>query len=245
MATTSESLASSEAIFCIDHRVVMRKTQMMSERLGNHIKSIIFDFDDTLVGTIEPKWAAHKHVAKTYYGKELTDDDIRPHWGVPLRTLVGILYGDEDLDRASERAAAHNRDFPKIVFEETVATLEGLKKRGLHIGIVTATSRRNLENDLGVADIPWGLIEYTQTEEDTEYHKPDPRVFEPTIAWLGSLSIKPNEALYVGDGLHDMKAALGAGFEFMGVETGLVTQADFQTNGAQSIRTIGQLLDSA
>ena len=214
----------------------------MSKQIANHIKAVVFDFDDTLVGTIEAKWAAHKHVAKKYYGKELSDDDIRPHWGVPLRTLVGLLYGDTDLDRAMEREAACNRDFPKVIFDETVATLQAIKQSGKPIAIVTATSRRNLENDLDITGIPRELIDYTQTEDDTSYHKPDPRVFEPTIAWLSSLSIQPSEALYVGDGVHDMKAALGAGFEFIGVATGLVTQDDFRLHGAKSIQTLGQLI---
>jgi phosphoglycolate phosphatase-like HAD superfamily hydrolase len=216
----------------------------MKSLIADHIKAVVFDFDDTLVGTIEAKWAAHKHVAKKYYDKELSDEDIRPHWGVPLRTLVGLLYGDTDLDRAMEREAAHNSDFPKVIFDETVRTLQALKAAGKHIGIVTATSRRNLENDLDITGISRQLIDYTQTEDDTDYHKPDPRVFEPTVAWLSGLSVQPAEALYVGDGVHDMKAALGAGFGFIGVATGLVTQEDFQVHGAQSVQTLGQLIDN-
>ena len=41
-----------------------------------------------------------------------------------------------------------------------------------------------------------------------------------TSMWLESEAIRPDEVIYVGDGLHDMKAALGAGFSFLGVETG-------------------------
>ena len=40
------------------------------KELGTNIKAVFFDHDDTLVGTIVPKWAHHKHVARTHYGKE-------------------------------------------------------------------------------------------------------------------------------------------------------------------------------
>jgi phosphoglycolate phosphatase len=215
----------------------------MSTYFKKHIKAVVFDFDDTLVGTIEAKWAAHKYVAKKYYNKELTDDDIWPHWGVPLRTLVGLLYGDKDIGRAMEREAESNSDFPKRIFADTIKTLQNIKSSDKYIGIVTATSRRNLEKDLVITNIPKELIDYTQTEDDTNYHKPDPRVFEPTIAWLRGLSIKPSEVIYIGDGLHDMKAALGVGFEFLGVETGLVTAEQFSKENAKSISSLSELYE--
>ena len=90
--------------------------------------------------------------------------------------------------------------------------------------------------------LPRQHLDYTQTADDTTYHKPDPRVFEPATAWLAGKNIQPNEVLYVGDGLHDMKAALGAGFSFLGVQTGLVSAADFKAAGAKSIPGIADLL---
>jgi phosphoglycolate phosphatase len=207
-----------------------------------HIKVVLFDHDDTLVGTIEAKWAAHKHIAKTHYGKQLTDDDIRKHWGKPLRTLVGLLYDDDDIDRAMQRERDTHKDFPKQIFEDTEHVLQKLKDSGKKIGIITATSRWSFEYDLGTMNIDESLIDYSQTEDDTDYHKPDPRVFEPAITWLKSQNIKPEEVVYVGDGLHDMKAALGAGFEFIGVATGLVTQKQFSDSGSRSVKKLSDLV---
>jgi phosphoglycolate phosphatase len=44
-------------------------------------RAVVFDHDDTLVATIEAKWAQHKHVARTWYGKALSDEELREHWG--------------------------------------------------------------------------------------------------------------------------------------------------------------------
>lgn len=213
----------------------------MSEHITERIKAVFFDHDDTLVGTFASKGAHHKHVARTHYGKELTDEELRLHWGKPLRELISLLYGTDDI----EQAMAHNResheDFPKELFTASIPTLRRIKAAGKKVGIVTSTSRFNFEHDLQLHDIPRELLDYTQAEDDTPFHKPDPRAFKPALTWLRNQQINPREVIYVGDGLHDMKAALGAGFNFVGVETGLVTAEQFKKAGAKSIPGIADL----
>jgi len=215
----------------------------MSKHIAPHIKAVIFDHDDTLVGTIKPKWAQHKHVAKTYYGKDLKDAEIIKHWGKPLNDLVCLLYGTDNVVEAIANNTAHHTAYPKELFAATIPTLKQIKSLGLLIGIVTATTRFSFEHDLQEHKVPKGLLDYTQTADDTTFHKPDPLVFEPATAWLASKNIQPNEVLYVGDGLHDMKAALGAGFSFLGVQTELVSTDDFYAAGAKSIPSIANLLE--
>ncbi|HEY1645434.1 MAG TPA: HAD hydrolase-like protein [Candidatus Saccharimonadales bacterium] len=214
----------------------------MSKYLGNHIKAVIFDFDDTLVATIDAKWAHHKHVALKYYGRTLTDDDIRPHWGKPLTALVGLLYGEKDPEVGISRLMVANVDFPKLIQKDTLEVLKSIRNSGKLTGIVTAIATDKLAEDLGIAGIPKELFDYLQGENNTEYHKPDPRVFDPLKDWLTSKNVKPAETLYVGDGLHDMKAAIGAGLEFVGVTTGLVTQDEFAAHSIKSIPGLKELL---
>ncbi|HSD56518.1 MAG TPA: HAD hydrolase-like protein [Candidatus Saccharimonadales bacterium] len=214
---------------------------MTSNHIPEDIKAVFLDHDDTLVGTIEAKWAHHKHVAKKFYGRELTDDDIRPHWGKPLGELVCLLYGTDDGTQAMAHNTATHEAYPKVLFPGTIPTLRRIRAAGLVTGIVTATSSFSFEHDLELHGIPRELVDYTQTEEDTLFHKPDPRVFDPALAWLEGQSISPSEVLYIGDGLHDMKAATGAGFNFLGVETGLVTADNFRQNNIKSIPNIAAL----
>jgi phosphoglycolate phosphatase-like HAD superfamily hydrolase len=210
----------------------------MSEHIGENIKAVLFDHDDTLVGTIGTKWAQHKHVARKHYGKELTDDEIKLHWGKPLRELVCLLYGTDDVEQAMANNTACHEDFPKELFVASIPTLRHLKAAGKLVGIITATSRFSFEHDLTTHEIPQEVLDYTQTADDTPFHKPDPRVFEPALTWLEAQVVRPEEVYYIGDGLHDMKAALGAGFNFLGVETVLVTAEQFAENNVISIPTI-------
>jgi len=214
----------------------------MNENIADGIKAVFFDHDDTLVGTIGTKWAQHKHIARTFYGKELTDDEIKAHWGKPLHEMICLLYGTDDAEDAMAKNMATHEAFPKELFTATIPTLHHLKAAGKLIGIITATSRFSFEHDLTLHGVPRELLDYTQTADDTPFHKPDPKVFKPAVAWLTEHHIEPAEVVYVGDGLHDMKAALGVGFVFLGVETGLVTAEQFAEHRVKSIPSVGHLL---
>lgn len=214
----------------------------MSEHISDKIKVVLFDHDDTLVGTIGSKWDQHKFIASKYYGKELTDEDIKLHWGKPLGEMICLLYGTDDMQEALDHNVAHHKEFEKQLFEFTVPVLEHIRASGKMQGIVTATTRQSFEHDLDHHNVPRELLDYTQTADDTSFHKPDRRVFEPALLWLASNAILPEETLYIGDGLHDMKAAIGAGFNFLGVETGLVTADEFLGEGATSISGIKELI---
>lgn len=213
----------------------------MAERIGEDIKAVFFDHDDTLVGTIEPKWAHHKFVAKKYYGKDLKDEEIIPHWGKPFPELVCVLYGTDNTEEAITNNAAHHTEFPKILFDSSIPLLRHLHEIGKLTGIITATSRFSFDHDLTLHRFPRECIDYTQTADDTTFHKPDPRVFEPALKWLETRNIKPDEVIYIADGIQDMKAALGAGFHFIGVQTGLARATEFSDLGVSSVSTIAEI----
>ena len=109
------------------------------------IKAVIFDLDDTLVKTHVVKWAQHKAVAKDVYGRELTDDTLREHWGKPFNILVALLHDNVDtLENMLAAYAANAHLFPKVLHDETMDTIEMLLKKDIKLGIVTATNREFL-----------------------------------------------------------------------------------------------------
>lgn len=215
--------------------------EVMNIRIGKDIKAVIFDYDDTLVESIRPVWAKHKYIAKKHYGKDLKDDEIRLHWGKPFAELVQLLYETED----SETALGHNYNmrgfYPKILYEKSIPTLILLKEKRRFLGIVTANTRYGYEYDLTQHNIPREVIDYSQTADETSFHKPDPRVFDPATLWLNKHQVKPQQVLYIGDGLHDMRASVSAGFQFIGVQTGLVSGEEFTQQGVFSVPSIADI----
>lgn len=206
------------------------------------MKAVLFDHDDTLVATIEAKWAQHKYIGKTFYQKEISDADLHQHWGKPLPVLMSLLYDTQDIETAMSRNIASRAQFPKRLFDGTLETLSSLRAQKTLTGIVTSTTRSSLNYDIETLNISKTLFDYTQTQEDTEFHKPDPRVFHPTIRWLAARGVLPSETLYIGDSLLDLQAATQAGFQFIGVATGLVSSAEFAQHGAKAIARLPDLL---
>lgn len=210
--------------------------------MENVTKAVLFDHDDTLVGTIQAKWAQHKHIAKTFYNREISDDLIHLHWGKPLTVLVKELYETNDIDQAMSYNIATRNLFPKVLFRHTLSTLRALREQGRKVGIITSTTLSSLKNDFATLHIPQNLFDYIQTEDDTAFHKPDSRVFSPTTIWLNEQEIDPKEVLYVGDSFKDMKAAIGAGFHFIGVTTGLVSPEEFDRENITKIDQLANLI---
>ncbi len=211
--------------------------------VAEHIKAVFFDHDDTLVNTIEPIWKLHKHVAREHYGRNLTDKELGEHWGKPLRQMICLLYGTDDPETAITHIARYHQTYLKEFFDTTIPVLARLHKEKKLIGVVTATSKQYLENDLDRHKGAREFIDYTQAEDDTQFYKPDPRVFKPALKWLAARNVKPKEVLYIGDSFLDAQAALKAGFNFLGVETGLVTHDQFEKEGVASIPDLSNLLD--
>lgn len=206
------------------------------------IKAVIFDHDDTLVSAIPSRWQLHKFIAQKYYGKTITDDEIRAEWGNTLSHLFGVLYGATDLERAALLYHQLSPHYPKQVFTHTAEVLHHLHERGLLLGVVTSTDRETFESDVASLNLPRKFLMHTQTEEDTREHKPDPAVFAPVKKWLATQGISEFEALYVGDTLKDLHAATGAGLKFIGVTTGLCDTEEFQKAGALIVKDLNELI---
>ena len=196
---------------------------MYKETTTSSIKMILFDHDDTLVGTLKAQLAQHKYIAQTFYGKKLKNEELRLHWGKPLTLLLKLLYGTDHVNIAMSYNIATRSKFPKLLFKDTISTLSTLHSLGKKLGLVTATIRSSLEYDLKTLGIPIELFDYIQTEDDTVFHKPDSHVFDPALTWMVKQGIQPHEVLYVGDHLNDMLAARGAGIGFIGIGTGIIS----------------------
>jgi HAD superfamily hydrolase (TIGR01549 family) len=204
------------------------------------IKAVIFDLDDTLVKTHVVKWAQHKAVARDTYGRELTDEKLREHWGKPFNALVAALHDNVDtLENMLAAYAANAHLFPKELHDATTDTIHVLLERGIKLGIVTATNKVFLLRDLKQLNIPSEEFFFLQAADETDFHKPDPRVFDQILGKLEREGISKDETMYVGDAVNDWYAARDAGMHFVGVTTGLHSAEEFSAAGAP--KTIARL----
>ncbi len=199
-------------------------------------KAVIFDFDDTLVESRLIKWAHHKHVAKKFYNIELSDEAILAHWGKPINTLVTELYQSADtLENMYSNLLSVRDEFRKVAYEGAVDVLKKLIEQKIDVCILSASNKKFLMHDLADFGFPLEAISIIQGADETDVHKPDPKVFIPTFEKLYGKGIEKSDMVYIGDSLMDMQAARGAGIDFIGVTTGLYGEEEFKNNGAKVI----------
>jgi len=208
-------------------------------------KAVIFDFDDTLVESRLLKWAQHKHVAKKFYNLDLTDEDIREHWGKPLDALIYELYRKSDtVEEMHKKLSSVTHGYMKKVYDGSPDVMKKLRENNIEIGVVSATNKNYLIEDLVRLEFPVDEMFIMQGSDEVSAHKPDPGVFVPALKKLKEKGITKEEIVYVGDSLDDIRAAHGAGINFIALTTGLYTEEDFRNAGAKVILSkIGELLD--
>lgn len=213
----------------------------MPNREHHKKRAWLFDLDDTLIKTLQTKTRAIQYTGEKYYGVKIPSVRIRSLWGAPFPKLMSMLFpSDANLDEVIAHYTAERSRFPSPAYPNTVRTL---KKLSMHddVGIVTSHTRVYIRSDLESARIPESLFFHIQTYEDTEFHKPDPRVFDPAIEACIARGIQRENIRYVGDSLIDHEASVGAGIEFIGIYGHTAPKETFDHLGIRAIGDIKEL----
>jgi len=209
------------------------KKKIINFPLGkNKIKAVIFDVDGVLIDVSGSYRISIKKTAEFFLGKILDMDDVE---AVKNRGI------NDDCDAAELLIQEGGGSFRKKViikkFQEFYlgrqfdgfvrtekclmkeATLKKLKKYKL--GIVTG--RPKLDANFGLKRFK--IYDYFKTiivKEDVAEGKPNPLGLLKAIK---KLDVKNDEVLYVGDNLADLRAADGAGVNFVGVVGNAINKA--------------------
>lgn len=132
-------------------------------------------------------------------------------------------------------------EFPMQAYPDAVETINKLLEK-YEVGIVTASARKLVIDDLIMLKFPVDRFFFIQTSEDTQVHKPDPAVFEPILKILEGKNIDKTEVLYVGDSLRDYYAARDSGIKFIGVSRGTSAKREFEGEGTEVVDSLARLL---
>ncbi|MBN1585466.1 HAD-IA family hydrolase [Candidatus Uhrbacteria bacterium] len=190
-----------------------------SERLS----VLLLDFDGTIVPSEMAFYRAYRDVIRSHCGKTISIDEYRKHEMSRSDGLFEHLQQTAGLDPKKRKDimqeiyGVYEKHFEALLSDSRTVSnlhsLEGLKKIGLKLALVTTSKRRFVDSllaGLGYSD----LFETIVAREDVAELKPDPAAFTKAIEELGA---KKDDCLAVEDSPRGVAAAKAAGIRCIGV----------------------------
>jgi pyrophosphatase PpaX len=197
-------------------------------RLTRRTPTILFDLDGTLIDSIELILNSARFAFEKLGRECPSDEEWLAGVGIPLFTMFR-RYARDEADCSALIAAYReyqlaNHDRLTRCYDEVVDTVAEFRARGHEIGIVTSKSEALAIR--GLAHV--GLARYMDTIvgcDSSSRHKPDP---EPVRIALHRLDVLPEDAIFVGDSVHDVLAGNAAGVHTVAALWGAFRREDLE-----------------
>jgi HAD superfamily hydrolase (TIGR01549 family) len=206
------------------------------------IEAVLMDFDDTLVETYEISHRWMQEVARAAGIRVPAEEEIRKLWGKLYIDVVRSLWPDkEDFDMYMAQECKVPYEYVPVS-RGAKEVMEYLMYR-VPMGIVTSRKRDEFFVHAEKSGLDLKLFKWVLTSSDTEYHKPDPRVFDTILKDIENYGIGKTGIVYVGDNHNDYIAARDAGLQFFGVTTGVTAKEDFLAIGLEEKNILSSMAE--
>ena len=185
--------------------------------------AIVFDFDGTLGNSLRGILETAHEVLRRMHWPTVDDQALIATIGLPLRENFtrGAGMNDEDADRATQmyREIFDTVGAPAIeLFPGVRETLAELSRRGIPMAIASSRGQRSLEMLVRKLEIDSFIPpERCFGLEKAARPKPAPDLM---YVILGSLGVRPEETLVVGDTVFDIEMGRNAGCHTCAVSYG-------------------------
>jgi phosphoglycolate phosphatase len=191
--------------------------------------TILFDWDGTIVDSIQALFETDRAICLKVgvpFDKAIFRRTFSPNW----RRMYDSLGIPEDrVDDAVRVWSETYRAELMPAFPGVTAAIGRLAAAGYRLGMVTGGSRPEIEPQLARLGLD-DLLAIRVYGHDTESGKPDP---EPLLLALElAAATAPQDAIYVGDALDDVRMAAAAGVRGVGIVSMLATGEELIAAGA-------------
>lgn len=187
---------------------------------------LIFDWDGTLVDSIERIVTSLQFASKSTVGSDISETQARDVIGLGLVEAVARLHPDLDTEKHHRQlqqvADAYRQHYlfdnkvPAPLFDGVKELLDSLRQQGYLLAISTGKSRHGLEQSLTQHNVV-GYFETTRCAGENR-SKPHPEMLQEI---LEELNYTPTDAIMIGDSEHDLQMANNAGMASIGITHGV------------------------
>jgi phosphoglycolate phosphatase len=211
---------------------------MTTIRLGE-TKAVLLDFDMTLVDSSYAIVKAHNLFAQELGLRKITREELLSSIGQTLEASWDDFWGRHDPEWSKIYLTKDHKVETSYfqLFSDTISTLKTIRAAGLKTAVVT--NRWLAGQAVELCGLK-GFFDAVVGAEEVERPKPDA---EPILKALELLQISKPQAVYAGDSDIDMKTAVAADVDGIGVATGAKTPQELLEAGAKwTGRSLGEIL---
>jgi len=197
----------------------------------DRFKLLVFDWDGTLVDSIERIVTSLQYASHEICGIQLSEDKARSVIGLGLHEAIERLHPGLDAVSVESVADAYRQDFlyhskvPELLFDGVEDMLKQLIADDYTLAIATGKSRTGLDRAMQQHKLGHYFITTRCAGENRS--KPHPEMLNSI---LHELDTHAQDAVMIGDSEHDMLMAGSAGVDAIGVTHGVEDAESLKTH---------------
>lgn len=174
-------------------------------------KTVLFDLDGTLLDSVALILSSFRHTFDRHGIGDRTDREILDTMGTPLVDTLRLFASEsvslEALVVTYREHSLGNHDAMAKPYPGVAQLVRDLHVADVRLGLVTSKKRHGAERGLRTLELT-DCFEVVVSADDVDRGKPHP---EPVERALFALGARPEEAVFVGDSVHDVVSGKRAG----------------------------------
>ncbi|WP_458108148.1 HAD family hydrolase [Arthrobacter sp. R3-55] len=198
-------------------------------------RGVLFDVDGTLIDSsyfhAMAWWQAFRRE-----GLDIEMSAIHRRVGMGGDRLIQSLLPECSEDLQEDLKNAHSAVFATFwptlrSFDSVRDLLSACSDAGLAVGLASSAQQRDLEVSRHILDAGSSIDAWTSSN-DAKESKPAPDIL---IACLEKLDVSPEDAVFVGDAVWDVKAGAAIGMPVIALTCGGISEAELRDAGAAEV----------
>lgn len=195
------------------------------------IEALIIDVDDTLCLTEAACFALENETLARMGRKPMSRDVHLATWGQLFHDAMKVRSPGIDIEAFKLAFLPVQEEYIRngkldVIPQCNYDALDTLLAQNKKLFVLTSRTFDEVGHMLAADHLLASRIEAFYHKDNTQFHKPDPRVFNELLAAQG---LCPERSVYVGDSIGDAAASKQAGLKFVAsLESGLRQPEDFK-----------------